>query len=355
MKYLPYVAFALLVMGCHTQGENTADVEENAQSESPYSTAQVEVWVLTPSAFDEQIQSNGILEPRQKADVRWKTSETVTKVCVKEGDRVNKGALIAQLDDVSARQALALHEEAMERAMLDMKDFLLGQGYEMDDTAHIPAQILKVARIRSGYNQAELAVKEARRNLDACQLRAPIAGLVAELNVAEHNLVTQGQLCCQLLDNSRMTLTFPLMENEVTHIGKGTPLTVSLFSDEGSHTEGSVASINPLVDERGMMRVQADISEVPDTWFAGMKARVLIHRQMEQALVVPKQAVVERDGKHVAFTVKKGRAFWNYVELEGENSGQYVVKKGLTEGDTLIVSGNKYLAHLSMIAIQKMY
>lgn len=355
MKYLSYVAIALLMMGCHTQGDNSANVEENARDNGMSDSTPVDVWVMTPSAFDEQIQSNGVLEPYKKADVRWRTSETVTKVWVKEGDHVAKGDLIAQLDEERAQQTLSLQEEALERAVLDMRDFLLGQGYEMDDTAHIPAQIMKVAKIRSGFNQAELAVAEARRNLAACELRAPIAGLVANLNVAEHNQVGQGELCCQLLDNSRMTLCFPLMENEVTHAGKGTPVTVSLFSDEESQAEGTVMAINPMVDEKGLMRIRADIPKVPDGWYAGMKARVLIHRQMEQALVVPKQAVVERDGRHVAFTVKEGRAYWNYVELESENSAQYAVKKGLTAGDTLIVSGNKYLAHLSMIMIQKVY
>ena len=80
---------------------------------------------------------------------------------------------------------------------------------------------------------------------------------------------------------------------------------------------------------------------------------------IESAMFLLCAAVVLRSGKQVVFTLKEGKAMWNYVHTGLENATEYVVsdksqggvEDGLLEGDTVIVTGNLNLAHETEVTI----
>lgn len=90
-----------------------------------------------------------------------------------------------------------------------------------------------------------------------------------------------------------------------------------------------------------------------------MNVKVFIQKDIPDQFVVPKAAVVLRDNQEVLFTVKKGKAYWTYIQTTLENSKEYAViphpdksSASLKVGDTIIVSNNLNLAHDSEIAIK---
>ena len=82
-----------------------------------------------------------------------------------------------------------------------------------------------------------------------------------------------------------------------------------------------------------------------------MNVKVFIKDQVEDCLIVPKEAVVLRNNREVVFTYSEGKAMWNYVHSVLENSTSYSITKpedGMQEifpGDTVITIGNLNLAH----------
>ena len=83
-----------------------------------------------------------------------------------------------------------------------------------------------------------------------------------------------------------------------------------------------------------------------------MNVRVNVHRSLGERLVIPKSAVVLRSGKQVVFTLKKGKAQWNYVQTGLENAENYsMADDALKEGDTVIVTGNVNLAHEAPVKV----
>lgn len=123
------------------------------------------------------------------------------------------------------------------------------------------------------------------------------------------------------------------------------------YSDAATVHEGSISEINPLVDDKGMVKVKARVNGAGKL-FSGMNVRVSVHRSLGEQLVIPKSAVVLRSGKQVVFTLKDGKmAQWNYIHTALENADSYSVADGLTEGDTVIVSGNINLAHEAPVTI----
>ena len=109
--------------------------------------------------------------------------------------------------------------------------------------------------------------------------------------------------------------------------------------------------INPLVDDKGMVKVKASVNG-RGRLFSGMNVRVNVHRSLDSQLVIPKSAVVLRSGKQVVFTLKDGKAQWNYVQTGLENAESYsMADDALKEGDTVIVTGNVNLAHEAPVKV----
>ena len=131
----------------------------------------------------------------------------------------------------------------------------------------------------------------------------------------------------------------------------GDKVIVTPYSDAGSKQEGRITQINPLVDDKGMVKVKASVNG-KGRLFSGMNERVNVHRSLGERLVIPKSAVVLRSGKQVVFTLKKGKAQWNYVQTGLENAENYsMADDALKEGDTVIVTGNVNLAHEAPVKV----
>lgn len=84
-----------------------------------------------------------------------------------------------------------------------------------------------------------------------------------------------------------------------------------------------------------------------------MNVRVSVKRSVGEQLVIPKTAVVLRSGKQVVFTLKEGKAMWNYVHTGLENMEEYTVTDGLEEGMEVITTGNVNLAHEAPVRVIK--
>lgn len=312
----------------------------------------VDFEILQPTEFFREIISNGTLAACRKADLKWDVSNVITRVLVKNGDRVQAGQLLAEADPESLQLTLQEAQNNKERAYLEMQDFLIGQGYKLADSASIPSKILKLAATKSGYRQAELSYKSAQIALRKASLRAPFSGVVANLTTKPFNK-PGGDFFCTLLDNNNMEVIFPVMENEIKAVKKNDQVGISLVAEEENEVKGVITEINPVIANNGLVQVKAIIKQVPNGWFDGMKTNVKVRRSITEQLVVPKKAVVMRDNKLVVFTVKGARAYWNYVTTGEENSQSYTIISGLTSGDSVIIEGNLNLAHFSPILLKE--
>lgn len=345
--------YALFCVGCSssTSSEKEREAEERIQVALKEKTPEVNYRILKKGDFSREILSNGIIRAQYKVDIKWGISDVILKVFVKNGDKVEKNQLLAEVDP---EKSLLFYQQAelnLKNTKLEMQSVCIGQGYLLSDTANIPQETKELASIKSGYAQAELAFQEAGIALRETSLRAPFAGIIANLNAKPYYKSVQGETFCTLLGNSSMEVVFSVMENEAEMLRLQEPVVVSLYTQEGKERAGYVSDINPIVSEKGLIEAKAIITDVPSNWFDGMKMRVKIRKNIPDKLVVPKEAVVIRDNRQVVFTVKDGRAYWNYVSIGAENSSNYTVESGLSEGDSVIVKGNLNLAHLTPIII----
>ncbi|MCM1111013.1 MAG: efflux RND transporter periplasmic adaptor subunit [Clostridium sp.] len=310
---------------------------------------EVTVAELTPRTFSHEIVANGRIGAREKADLRFQTQGLVSAIYVRNGQHVAKGTKIATQDAYKLQNQLEKDRNAVASARLELQDVIIGQGYDPEHLETVPAEVMRLARIKSGLQQAELAVAATERELAEATLVAPIGGTVVNLKTKPNNMSPASDPFCSIINEAGMDVEFSVLESELPMVAPGDRVSVAPFSG-GESRPGTVTEINRMVDDNGMVRVMATVSGGGGL-IDGMNVRVRIKRAVEEALVVPKTAVVLRSGRQVVFTLDGNRAMWNYVTTGLENLDEYTIVEGLEPGVTVITSGNVNLAHESPVVM----
>lgn len=351
MKYLSILLLSFVFLSSCSPKEDT-DKNDNIEKVTVGDTdrvAEVTIMELRPTVFNHEIVSNGHISAREKVDVNFQTSGLIAAIYVRNGQRVAKGQRIASLDTYKLDNQLEKERNAVASATLEMQDVLISQGYDPEHPEKVPDDVIKLALLRSGLRQAELTLAATKKELDDANLIAPVSGIIANLSAKAHNMSSSSEPLCRIINDSGMEVEFSVLESELPMVRQGDKVSVTPFSTTDSRT-GRVTEINPMVDDNGMVKVWAAVDggvELID----GMNVRVSVKRAIDEALVIPKSAVVLRSGRQVVFTLDNGKAMWNYVTTGLENLNEYTVTDGLTPGMTVITSGNVNLAHEAPVKI----
>ena len=329
--------------------------EHNSSGNKPLPAEpnRVEVAVLDRGDFYREIVSNGKLAAIEKAGLYFQNAGTIDAVNVKNGQSVQAGTELARLQNDEFLFNMKKAEVALEKATIDRLDALLSMGYKSLE-ADIPPEHLNIANIRSGYNQAKIQHEEAVYRLENAILKAPFAAKVEGVTQKAWEKADLSKPFCTLINDSRLTISFPLLETEVHEVTAGQKITVTPIAIL-SHATGVITEMNPRIDENGQAWVKAEVTN-PGGYMEGMNVKVSIKKAIPNRLVVPKQAVVLRQNREVLFRYTHGTAYWTYVEVLDENESQYAVVAAegttLEQGDTIIVSNNLNLAHESEVEIE---
>ena len=348
-------ALVFTLTSCGEQTKNDSPEESVAQMEIVDQSTPVLTRTLAYADFTDDLVTDGSVTARLKADLRFLSSDVIAAVYVKNGDRVSRGQKIAELDPFRLQSALDQSEDNFERAKLDLQDVLIGQGYTLRDSANIPTEVLKIAKVRSNYDQRRINLDLARKDMEQSVIHAPFNGVVANLFAQTYNYSAAGNTFCTILDDTQPGVVFNILESEMSTVSVSDEVSVRPYALNEKSITGRITEINPVSDEKtGLIRVKATIPAISKL-FDGMKVQVIIHRKVDKQLIIPKSAVVLRTGKEVVFTLVEGKAYWNYVTTTLENASGYVVIDDgrLKAGDVVIYDGNINLAHETPVTVLK--
>ena len=344
-------------------GQSGADAAKE-EAEAPSSEAQVDVVVAERVDFPLRTRASGHLVPWRRAGLHAEAGGPVTERAVQEGDRVEKGDLLARLKNREERIALKEAKAQLLKARAEYQAKYAGSPARLsgtpagDSTSGADRRATQAAV--SGLTAARQAVERATLNLQRTRITAPFDGRVANLNVEEGLYVGRGEKVATVLQDRRMKVEVDVLESDVVDLQKGATARVHIpalgpETDSTAWVEGTVWAVNPQVDAKsGTGRVTISIPNPKGRLVSGLYAEARLEtRRLSDRLVVPENAILVRQGRDLVFIVEQGRAQWSYVEL-GARSGDYVeITKGAQPGDTIAVVGHFALAHDAPVAIGK--
>ena len=358
-RIIGVLVVAVLVCGCKGKKdkESQEDTTEMARGTFKADKNIVTVEPLALKTFNKQLICNGKLEAQSKLTVQFESQGKIAQVNVRDGQKIQKGQILASLDKEQPRRQLEQARLAFDKAEMNLADRLLDYGYTLADTAKIPADQKRVIYINTGFIDAKMALENAERTFRQCDLKAPFSGKVA--SVKGHVYEQSGQFCT-LIDDSRYLVRFSVLETEYGFVHVGQQVLVSPFVNSELVIKGSIVSINPTVDQNGQIQVTAQVPGA-DELMDGMNVRITVENSIPNQLVVPKSAVVIRDNMEVLFRIDpdNGHSLWTYVNVIMSNTMEHVVEPNkdrgadLNIGDLIITSGNLNLGDDAEVVIQE--
>ena len=340
--------------------------DEGTKDES-FGAAPVKVFKVQRQKISEKLFYTGVIEAWNKINVTPDIGGKIAKIYVEEGDRVEKGQLLAELDTRAVRlqldqaqAALAVAEanyndaqknmERMER--LKKEDAASDQQYEKIKLAYEAAD--------AQHKQARATVNLARYNLDVSLMKAPFSGVVASKNAEVGEVInpmmggfspTSGVLT--LMDFSRVKIEIDATQQDVARIKKGQPAQLRVTALPDRIFQGRVSIVNITADpvsKKFKVEVTVDNPDLalrPNT-FGEVSLEVSTH---EHALVIPQNAVLEN---RYVFRVKDSNTVERVeLNLGLQNSDRIEVINGLKEGDLVVVEGNFGLEDGTQIEIRE--
>ncbi|AXG69861.1 macrolide export protein MacA [Kordia sp. SMS9] len=339
----------MMVISCDEKTPSTTlEKKENTTVVNTESAEKVRYAPINTGDFNLELQTSGKAFAKQKAIVKFILNEKINSIRVKNGQKVRKGQVIASQNNESYRNKVIKATEQLERAKIDVEDILIGFNYSLKDSAKIPKTTLNMAKNRGNYNTSISDLNDAKTALTSTTLRAPISGVIANLDTKKYSYPDTTKPFCTIINTSVFQVEFSVLEENFIFLQKGQAIEISTnFSD--TTFDGEITEINPTVDENGLIKVRGTFANSDAGILDGMNVNVTIKKVVPNTLFVPKESVVLRDNKQVVFTYTNGKAFWNYVKTSFENSDHIVIEKGLKKGDLVIYEGNINLAHNSSV------
>jgi RND family efflux transporter MFP subunit len=318
---------------------------------------------VEPSAGTPILTASGYVVARRKAVVSAKIQGRLSELRVEEGSVVREGEILARLESIDYEASVARSSAAVLRAEADLAEYqrqlrlsdeLAKQKIVAEDQREAAASRVKIAEAQLAQAKADLSFAEAQ--LQNTVIRAPFSGVVVKkmAEVGESvapippgvNISTSSGAIVALADLQTLEVEADVAEANVAKVAGGQPAEVTVEAIPDRRYKAVLRQVIPTADRtKATVMVKVTILDKDKDLKPEMSAKVTFLEPEKQkkpeaasapVVLVPRAAVVTRDGKPTVFMVRDGKAQARAVVLGTERQDQVIVKDGLAGGETIV-------------------
>jgi RND family efflux transporter MFP subunit len=319
---------------------------------------------VAPSAGTPILTASGYVVARRKAVVSAKIQGRLSDLRVEEGSVVREGDVLARLESIDYEAAVGRARAAVQRAEADLAEQvrqaklaedLAAQKIVAVDQRDAAQSRVRIAEAALAQAKADLAYSEAQ--LQNTVIRAPFGGVVVKkmAEVGESvapippgvNISTSSGAIVALADLATLEVEADVAESNVAKVASGQPAEVTVEAIPDRRYKAVLRQVIPTADRtKATVMVKVTILDKDKDLKPEMSAKVTFLEPEKQeaapaaaaapVVLVPKEAVVTRDGKPTVFLVREGKAVARAITLGTERQGQVIVKEGLAGGEIVV-------------------
>lgn len=328
----PFVlVLALLLAACgNPDGGDTDDAEDDEESPP------VPVEVAKPTRGDIYAIYSGTapVEAFAEADVVAKVAGEVRAIEAEEGDTVTKGQVLARLDGDRLRLELNETEARLQKLRRDYE-----RNVDLSSKGLVSAGDFE--KIKYDMEALQAAYNLARLELDYTLIRAPIDGVVSERFIKIGNTLAVNDPVFRVTGLDPLVAYLHAPEREFSRIRPGQPAGLKIDALDGPPVVASVSRVSPVIDPvSGTFKITIEIADPSRRIKPGMFARIgIVYDNHENALQVPRSALVDDLGATSVFVVEDGVAVRKLVDVGYSDRGHVEILGGIDDDDDVIVVG----------------
>lgn len=281
----------------------------------------------------------GMLGPIRTVGVNAQLSGTLLSVNAEEGHRVRQGEVLAEID---ARELEAQARSA--EASLRFAQSTVERSEQLYEQRIIT--LAELERDRAAFESAKASSEQLRTRLGYARVMAPITGMVTEKRVEAGDIVSSATRLFSVADVSTLVTRIQVSELEVSTLRAGAivPLTVDALG--GQKVEGRIRRIFPSADSATRL-VPVEVA-LSGTQLSGLRPGYTVRATLsldrrDDALLVPSRAVSGPAGARAVYIVTGGVVERRSVRVGSDMAGQSEILEGVSEGDSVVVSGTSML------------
>lgn len=349
------VLIALVVWVIHHRLTSAASQPSRAEMMSgplPVSVARVST-ADVPVVID----ALGTVTPLSTVTVRPQVTGPIVRIAFTEGQMIQKGGLLVEIDPRPYQAALdqavgqlGRDQAALAGARTDLVRYkkLLAQNSVAEQT--YSDELATVRQNEAAVAADRAAIETARLNLSYCRITSPVTGLVGLRQVDLGNLVqaNQSTSIVTVTQMQPMSVLFTVPENDLSqvfeHASGGKKLTVQAYDRNMKNliATGTLASIDNQIDtSTGTLQLRAlfdnSHSELYPNEFVNVK---LVLDTLQNQIVVPGAAVQNGPSSNFVYIVNPDHTVTMRTVTTGPTDGNNIaINKGLTPGETVVTDG----------------
>ena len=355
----------------------------------PPAAVEVETLVVRESsnaAGGTVLNASGYVTARLQATVSSKFTAKVTEVLIEEGMSVDKGQVLARLDDSNIRAALDLAEaqRVSEQKGLEETEALLREArlnlervQKLVERKLASESELDRSRALADSLQAQLERKKAdvqvarrqvdiyRQQLEDSIVRAPFAGIVVAKNAQPGEMISPVSAgggftrtgIGTVVDMSSLEIEIDVNEAYINRVRPGQEVIATLDAYPDWKIPCQVIAIIPTADrQRATVEVRVGFKQLDERILPDMGVKVAFKEEPETGVVpssvgmpLPRSAVRSRDGRDYVLVVNNGRLERRAVAVAPLDGGRVLVQSGLAAGEKVVVDGPPGLAENNLV------
>lgn len=326
------------------------------------------------------VLTNGVLYPSKLVSVGAQISGLIEKIGVQLGDEIKQGDFIAQIDNLTQKNALKEAEALLKSIDAQLRAKQAQIKVATAEFTRSKKMVATSASSQSDYDTAEsvlavyraeldqlsaekeksiISVDNAQVNLGYTLIESPIDGTVIYVSVEEGQTVNNNQGTPSIIELAQldvMTIKAQVSEADIINVSAGQKVYFTILGATGKKYYGVLRAIEPgptlLSGDDSSLKIGDDEAiyynalfdvENPDKLLRfGMTTQVsIILEKAENALLVPSQVLVKRSGLKASYQVlvKNGdQAEYRNVDVGINNKIYAQILSGLNEGDEIVIS-----------------
>jgi membrane fusion protein, multidrug efflux system len=335
---LASVAVAVLLTGC---------AEPASDARGAVTTAPTAIPVVTQPARLEpmgiEIEAVGTTQANESVEVTSKASNTVTAIRFQEGEVVERGAILVEMDATQLRANLAEAQASLARSKSQYdrsRDLQSRQAMSMADLEQVEAALKA--------DEARVAAAQAR--LDDTIIRASFSGRTGFRHVSVGSFVSPGTVITTLDDTSIIKLDFTVPETYLFVLSRGLPVKAAAAGLPDRTFEGVVTNMDSRIDPvTRSVTVRAEIPNPDGLLRQGMFMTVALQGEVTPTLLVPEEALVPERGHAYVFVVKDNVVERREVHTGKRRPGFVEIVDGVAEHERVVIDGTQNVRDGSVV------
>lgn len=293
--------------------------------------------VLSQQGLTDGIFVSGSLVPDEEVKLSFESSGKITDIFFKEGTHVEKGELLAKINDAPL-QADLRKKQAQVKLMQDR----LFRAKALLEKEAVSKEAFQEAEANLAALEAEIEGVEAQ--IEQTELRAPFSGIIGLRQVSVGAYATTTTEVATLTKTAPLKVEFNVPERYAGMLPEGTELTFTAEGDLTTRNAKVYASDSRVDPETRTFAIRAIYPNADGKLIPGRYVNVnLVTQRFDNTLAVPSEAIVSEMGIDKVFVCKNGKAQPVEIAKGLRTDAMVQVLRGLVPGDTVITSGTMQL------------